>query len=122
MNKSKNSGSGVVGLIFFLALAALVAIGIHSYMTDRAEQERLAGIWTVVAEGVYDHADYGVNVEVRHNSHGTDREIRQPFTAVYFDDGRTCVMEGDQYAMSFPRGTAIIVKRNGLGRYLIENK
>ena len=108
----------------FLAVLLIGSFGVLIWLavSEQQEKQRLAAAWTVAAEGVYDRAEYGTNVRAESTSHGGSYEVRQPFTVVYFDDGRTCVMKGVQYSLPFPKGTFIVIRRNGLGEYVIVKK
>ena len=104
----------------------LVAIGalVHAYFYGKRVQ-RLRNEWRTVFEGTYDYAVYGEYDYVRmhrtgamvHTSRATHHVMK--VTAVYFDDGRTAVMEGRQ-DMDFPTGTAVRIIENGLGQRKIE--
>ena len=56
--------------------------------------------WDPVAEGVFDHIEYG-----RYHS------------VIYFDDGRTCLMRDWRVNMVHPKGTRLKISRNGIGQY-----
>ena len=103
-------------------MATMVSLVWRSCVAEQEEETRQANTWAVAAEGVYDHADYGTDVRVVHNSHGSDWRYQDKFTAVVFADGRTCVLEGSHHDMPFPKGTVIVIRRNGLGRYALEKK
>lgn len=118
----KNSKQNDVGI--FLAVFVLVCMvgGLFAWVIwNDVENARLDETWTVAAEGAYDHADYGYFDRVFHNSHGSDWSKRIEVTVVYFDDGRTCVAEA-RLDMSFPKGTFVVIERNGLGRFRLQKK
>ncbi len=98
----------------FAAVCGLIAF----LFWDEKRRERA---WSVRGEGVYDRAEYGYYVQSRRSGsmvHHTSYH-RMDVTAVYFEDGRTCVL-GGRHDMPYPKGTAIRIRANLNGRYRIE--
>ena len=99
--------------------AIWVIVGAVAFDFVHKREERFKNTWTAVAEGTYDHVDYGHFDRTWQSSHGLVHHVTVDTTLVFFDDGHTCAMEG-RYGLPFPKGTRIRVQQNGMGWYRIE--
>ena len=72
---------------------------------------------TAVEYGHYTHRWTTRSGAMVHTTH--HHEQKMTATAVYFADGRTCIMNG-RFSMRFPRGTHIRISRNLAGSHSIE--
>ncbi|MDE2001028.1 MAG: hypothetical protein KGI60_00490 [Patescibacteria group bacterium] len=109
-------------LVVFTPFLTLAFAGV--YFSNK-EDEKKRNQWRVIAKGIYDYAVYGeYDYTVKHRSgamvHHTSTTVHvMKVAAVYFCDGRTCVMEGRR-DMPFPQGTVVHILENGLNELRIE--
>lgn len=85
------------------------------------DETKKSKVWTLVAEGIYDRVEYG-SFEYTTRGGAMVRVTRHhvmEVTVVYFNDGRTCVME-ERHDMPFPKGASVRILENGMSRRKIE--
>jgi hypothetical protein len=103
-------------LLVIVALCLAEAFFIRGCINER---QLRSTTWSIVTEGTYDHADYGTFDRTWQSSHGAVHHVTVDTTIVFFDDGRTCAMEG-RIDMPLPKGTRIRILKNGYRQFKVE--
>ena len=92
-------------LVALLVVAFVIMFRTPASPLPQAEQAERK----VIAEGVYDRADY---FSCRYNGR----------TVIHFDDGRTCLLYDGYHEMTHPRGTRIRISSLDHGEYFSVEK
>ncbi len=103
-----------------IPFGVIIVIGGLGFYFARQER-KAANTWETLAEGVYDHVEYGYyeysrrsGAMVHHTSH-----YKMEVTAIYLEDG-SCFTGSGRADAPFPKGTKIRVLRSGNDRIRIE--
>jgi hypothetical protein len=94
--------------------------GLAMWLLVRWERKQ-ANAWTPVADGDLDRAEYGHYFALSRSGamvHTTSYH-RIDVTTVFFQDGRSYVMDGLKN-MPYPRGTKVRIMRNGQGNHRLD--
>ena len=101
-----------------IAVGCMVLVGFYFI----AKEKRQAKMWKLIAEGKFDHVEYGIE----YYTHKSDAMIRTTartysigMISVFLDDGRSFTGKG-HHDMPFPRGTKIKISKNPFDRLKIE--
>jgi hypothetical protein len=79
-------------------------------------ENKQANIWFNVAEGEFDHVEYGHWTESRRSGAmvHTTNYYKMTATAIFFTDGRSYILNGRK-DVPFPKGTKVTIRENKLG-------
>lgn len=103
-----------LGLFMIGGVILLIFVSISIYIVYLSKQYKLrANTWNTT-KGVYHHVEYGFhNQRETHGSMVHHTEYRRiEHTIIYFDDGRTVVLNG-RYNIPCKAGTHMTIKVNG---------
>ena len=108
-------------LLMFSPILVIAIVGLIIVEFERKRSSKLSRQWDFLAEGKYDHAEYGMEYYTRKSGAmvHTTRTHSAKMTVVFLEDGRCFTTKGF-YDMEYPKGTIVRVSRNGLNHLKIE--
>jgi hypothetical protein len=101
-------------VVMVLVNAALLWFLYH----DSKMKEEKSKQWHFYDKGTYQEVVYGYDTYTRRSGSmvHTTHTYKMDLTAIYFRDGRTCMIKDQRLDMPYPTGTSIWLYQNGNGK------
>lgn len=122
MDAELSSTQSLVGVIIIVVAALCLAVGWA--IQEEKRRKKLSETWNDVAEGEFHHVEYGDDVWWQRGqrssmaARSTMRKQHLKLTVVFFNDGRSFVLNG-RHDAPYPAGTRVRIRENGHGKRVL---